>query len=370
MYEGIVSLFRKIPDPRKGNGIQHDLTEVLIIAILAIICGAEWFTQMELFGREKWDWLKTFLRLDHGIPSHDTFGDVFAALDADVIAQVFAKWVETIRAKISGEVIAIDGKTVCASKDIPKKRKAIHVVSAWATQNRLVLGQLATEEKSNEITAIPALLNLFEIKGCIVTIDAIGTQTKIAETIIEKGADYILPVKENQPQLHADIRDYFQSGNLDNCERASTEEKSHGRFERRELTICRDISWVDPEGKWKNLAGIGVLNTSTVNLSTGTSESATQYLIFSLSVASAEQILAAKRAHWGIENSLHWSLDVAFNEDSCRARIDNAAIVFNVCRHAALNLINQERSSKGGIKSKLFRCAISSDYLQKVIGIP
>jgi len=172
MYEGIVSIFREITDPRKGNAIVYDLVEVLIISILAILCGAEYFTEMEMFGREREAWIKTFLKLEHGIPSHDTFCDVYSALEPEAITEAFAHWVETIRNKISGEVVAIDGKTICASRDIPKNKKAIHIVSAWAATNRLVLGQTACEEKSNEITAIPRLLELLEIKGCIVTIDA------------------------------------------------------------------------------------------------------------------------------------------------------------------------------------------------------
>jgi predicted transposase YbfD/YdcC len=345
------------------------LSEVLIIAILAIICGAQWFTQMEIFGREKREWLSTFLKLEHGIPSHDTFGDVFAALDAEAVVQAYASWVETIRTKISGEVIAIDGKTVCASKDVPKNKKAVHIVSAWATQNRLVLGQLAAGKKSNEITAIPELLNLLEIKGCIITIDAMGTQKKIAETIIDKGADYILTVKENQPNLHSNIKEYFENTSLPNLEQAETQEKSHGRIELRNLTISRDISGIDPDSNWKNMSGIGMLESFRENLSTGKMESSVQYLIFSSPEATAEQILDSKRAHWGIENNLHWVLDVAYNEDNSRARAGNAAIIFNVFRHMSLNLVNQEKSSKGGVKSKQFRCAISTDYLLKVLGI-
>ena len=239
---------------------------------------------------------------------------------------------------------------------------------AWATQNRLVLGQTATSEKSNEITAIPALLNLLEIKGCIITIDAMGTQTKIAETIAEKGADYILTVKENQPQLHANIKKYFDGIGPSYLEQAETQEKGHGRIELRSLAVSRDISGIDPENKWKNLSGIGMLNSLTENLSTGKIETSTQYIIFSMPNSSAEQILSAKRSHWAVENNLHWTLDVAYNEDNCRARIGNAAIVLNVFRHISLNLINHEKTSKGGVKSKQFRCALSTNYLEKVIG--
>jgi predicted transposase YbfD/YdcC len=248
MYEGIVSIFREIPDPRKGNAIVYDLVEVLIISILAILCGAEYFTEMELFGHERERWLRTLLKLEHGIPSHDTFCDVYSALDPETITKSFSRWVETIRQKISGEVIAIDGKTICASRDVPKNKKAVHIVSAWAAANRLVLGQLACAEKSNEITAIPQLLDWLEIKGCIVSIDAMGTQTKIAEKIVEKGADYILSVKENQPRLYSDIALYFETERKNLMETAKTAEKSHGRYETREMAISNDVAWLDPEG--------------------------------------------------------------------------------------------------------------------------
>ena len=368
MYEGIVNIFREIRDPRKGNAIQYDLVEVLIISILAILCGAEYFTEMELFGHEREEWLRTFLELEYGIPSHDTFCDVHSALEPEEVTKSFARWVETIRQKISGEVVAIDGKTLCASRDVPKNKKAVHIVSAWALANRLVLGQVACDEKSNEITAVPKLLELLEIKGCIVTIDAMGTQTKIAERIIEKGGDYILSVKENQPQLYSDIDLYFKSKN-DNLEMAKTTEKSHGRYETREIVISRDIRWLDPEKRWTGLSGIGMLTSTQQKAGIDEVQTSVQYIIFSMKDTSAEQILSAKRSHWGIENALHWTLDVAYNEDNCRARADNAAIVFNIMRHLSLNLLSLEKTSKGGVKAKRLRCALSVDYLNRVLHI-
>jgi predicted transposase YbfD/YdcC len=277
--------------------------------------------------------------------------------------------VETIRQKISGEVIALDGKTLCASRDVPKKKKAVHIVSAWAASNRLVLGQLACEEKSNEITAIPLLLDLLEIKGCIITIDAMGTQTKIAEKIIDKGADYLLSVKENQPQLHSDIALYFQTERGKLSQTAATAEMSHGRYETREMLISQDVAWLDPEGRWKGLSGIGMLTSTQQKVGSDEVQSAVHYFIFSMSDTSAEQVLSVKRSHWGIENALHWTLDVAYNEDNCRARADHTAIIFNLMRHLSLNLLSQEKSSKGGIKSKRLRCALSVDYLQRVLGV-
>lgn len=369
MYEGIVNIFREIPDPRRGNAIVYDLAEVLILSILAILCGAEYFTEMELFGREKEPWLKKFLKLEHGVPSHDTFCDVYSALEPERVTESFSRWVETIRQKISGEVVAIDGKTICASRDMPKNKKAVHIISAWSVTNRLVLGQLSCGEKSNEITAIPQLLELLEVTGCVVTIDAMGTQTKIAEKIIEKGADYILTVKENQPKLYADIALYFQTEGSNLADRAKTAEKSHGRYETREIILSRNIAWLDPDNRWKGLSGIGKLTTTQQEVGSDEVKTAVHYLIFSSPDANAAQILLAKRSHWSIENSLHWRLDVAYREDNCRARADNAAVIFNIMRHLSLNLLSQETSSKGGVKSKRLRCALSQHYLQKVLGI-
>jgi predicted transposase YbfD/YdcC len=365
MSEGIVEIFKKIPDPRTGYGIKHNLWEVLTIATLSILCGMDHFTEMELFGIEQEEWLRKFLVLENGIPSHDTFGDIFAVIDPNSITELFSQWVETIRERYEKEVVAIDGKTVCASKDIPKKKKAIHVVSAWASMNRLILAEVATSEKSNEITAIPELLKILELKGCIVTIDAMGTHPNIAAEIIDKGADYLLPVKDNQPRLREDIQTFFDD-EPESVETASTQEKSHSRYKKRECVISKDIGWLDPEGRWPCLAGIAKITSWTEKLSEGKAESSVQYMIFSGKDFTAAQVLSFKRAHWGIE-SMHWMLDLAFREDMCRAREKNAAKVFSVLRHFTLNLLSREKSSKGGIASKRKRCAISQAYRNKVL---
>jgi len=370
MYQGMVAIFREIPDPRKGNAIIHDLTETLVIAVLAILCGMESFVEMEMFGREREKWLRKFLKLEHGIPSHDTFGDIFAAIDPETFAGAFAKWVEGLRKRVSGEVVALDGKTIRASLDSVKKKKAVHIVSAWAASNRLVLGQVATAEKSNEITAIPQLLELLELKGCIVTIDAMGTQTKIADKIIDKGADYILSVKKNQGTLYNDISLFFQTHANELQEKVKTIEKSHGRFETRECVICKEIDWLDPERKWRNLAGIAQIISTRQKIDNDTVESDIQFMIFSSNTFTAEQVLAAKRAHWGIENTLHWALDVAYREDQCRVRSGHAAKVFNFLRHLTMNLLRLDTSSKIGIAAKRRRCALSTHYLESVLGIP
>ena len=230
----------------------------------------ETFVEMEMFGRERERWLRKFLKLEHGIPSHDTFGDIFAALDPEAFGTAFANWVETLREKVSGEIVALDGKTIRASIDAAQKKKAVHVVSAWAANNRLVLGQITTEEKSNEITAIPQLLEVLELKGCIVTIDAMGTQAKIAEKIIDKGADYILPVKKNQETLYNDINLFFQTSGNELPDVFRRIEKSHGRLEERVCVIHKDIDWLDPENKWKNLAGIGMITSTRQKIGSDT----------------------------------------------------------------------------------------------------
>ncbi|GHU71241.1 hypothetical protein FACS1894184_17770 [Clostridia bacterium] len=280
MGMGLVELYNKIPDPRRGYAIRYELGEVLVIATLAILCGMDTFTEMQMFGIEQESWLKKYLVLSNGIPSHDTFGDIFAMLEPLVFTEAFTLWTQGVRDKVDNEVVAIDGKSICASRDVPKKKKAVHVISAWACSNRLVLGELCTSEKNNEITAIPELLKALELKGCIVTIDAMGTQTKIAKAIIEQGAEYVLPVKGNQENMEKDIKLFFDN-EPEISDRAQTQEKGHGRIETRECTISKDIEWLDPEKEWASLAGIAKITSHVTDLSTGKETSAEQYLIFS-----------------------------------------------------------------------------------------
>jgi predicted transposase YbfD/YdcC len=363
----LINIFRDIPDPRRGNGIKHKLDEVLVIAILAVLCDCAKFTEMELFGQEREEWLRTFLTLEHGIPSHDTFGDVFAALSPEAIQTSFISWVETIREKISGDIVSIDGKTIRRSKDLANNKRAIHIISAWSAANGIVLGEIATEEKSNEITAIPELLKMLELKGCIITIDAMGTQTEIAKTIIERGADYVLAVKENQPLLHEDIALYFSTESA-MCDYFKTTEKSHGRYETRECWTTMDIDWLHNKDKWAGISGIGMIRSKRQQVGSESIEKSVRYIIFSKGM-SAKELLSANRAHWGIENSLHWVLDMDFREDESRMRLGNCATNMNVFRHLALNLIKNESSVKASVNMKRKRCMLSHDYLLKVIGV-
>lgn len=278
------------------------------------------------------------------------------------------EWVETIREKIKGEIVAVDGKTIRRSKDIAKNKRAVHIVSAWAASNGLVLGESAIEEKNNGITAIPELLNMLHIKGCIVTIDAMGTQREIARTIIKKEADYVLTVKENQASLYEDIALYFATEKAD-CDYAKTVEKSHGRYETRECFASTDIDWLVQRPEWEGLAGIGMIRATRQPVGSETVETSIHYVIYSRKEMTASELLKAKRAHWSVENSLHWVLDMDFREDESRMRLGHCAENMNIMRHLALNLIKSEKSFKGSLNMKRKRCMLSIDYLLKVINI-
>ena len=325
-----------------------------------------------MFGKTKIEWLKTFLKLPNGIPSHDTFGRVFAALNPVEFESSFMEWVQAINQLTQGQVIAIDGKQLRGSHDSRAGKNAIYMVSAWATENQLVLGQRKVDDKSNEITAIPKLLKLLEVKGCIVMVDAIGTQTKIAKAITEQGGDYILAVKENQGHLYEDIHDLFADNQQFNYEGiphsyAKMVNKDHGRIEIRQCWTISDPEYLANIRALKRWEG---LQTLVMILSERRIEDEIEvqdrYFISSLK-STAEKILRAKRSYWGIENRLHWVLDIAFNEDRSRVRKDNAPQNFAVLRHMALNLLKQEKTAKGGIKAKRLQCGWNVDYLLKVL---
>jgi len=368
----IVKHFSKVKDPRIDRSKRHQLLDILIIAICGVICGADSWVDIELFGKTKIAWLKSFLKLPNGIPSHDTFGRVFAAIDPEEFESSFMEWVQAINELTQGQVIAIDGKQLRGSHDKQAGKSAIYMVSAWATENQLVLGQRKVDDKSNEITAIPKLLKLLEIKGCIVTMDAIGTQTKIAQRIVDQGGDYILGVKENQGRLYEDIHDLFEDNQRFNYEDvphsyAKTVNKDHGRIEIRQ---CWTIAAPEYLANIRNLQRWAGIQTLVMILSErrigDVVEVQDRYFISSLE-SDANKILQAKRSYWGIENRLHWVLDIAFNEDHSRVRKDNAPQNFAILRHMALNLLKQEKTAKGSIKSKRLQCGWNVDYLLKVL---
>ncbi len=364
--------FVKVKDPRVERTKRHKLLDIILIAICGVICGADSWVDIEMFGKAKLEWLKTFLPLPNGIPSHDTFGRVFAAINPEEFERSFMEWVQAIVELTQGQVIAIDGKQLRGSQDSENGKRAIYMVSAWATANELVLGQRKVDEKSNEITAIPKLLKLLDIAGCIVTIDAIGTQTKIAKTIIEQGADYLLAVKENQGNLYEDIQDLFEEDARYNFEGApydyaKTVNKGHGRIEIRQCWAISDpeyLAQIRDRERWSGLKSV-VMLVSERRIGE-VSEILTRYFISSLD-SKAENILKVKRSHWGIENRLHWVLDIAFNEDHSRVCQKNAPHNFAILRHMALNLLKQEHTAKVGIKAKRLKCGWDTDYLLSVL---
>ncbi len=363
--------FEGLPDPRTGNAKQHIFLEILVMAICAVICGADGWSDVELFANNKKAWLKTFLKLPKGIPSHDTFGRVFAQINPEEFQKRFIEWVQAIEKLTAGQVIAIDGKNLRRSHDHEAGKAAIYMVSAWATQNQLVLGQTMVADKSNEITAIPELLQLLEITGCIVTIDAIGTQTEIAKTIIDGGGDYLLSVKENQGHLFEDIQYLFDVDVAHGYERehsySKTVNKGHGRIETRECWAVdneRYLSLVRKREQWKGLKSIvRIVSQRQIGEEI---EVQTRYFISSLP-ADAQVILKIKRSHWKIENQVHWVLDIAFREDESRVRKDHGAENLAVLRHMALNLLKNEKTAKGGIHAKRLQAGWNNDYLLKVL---
>ena len=364
--------FGGLQDPRMERTRRHELLEIITIAICGVICGADSWVDIELFGKCKREWLGKFLKLANGIPSHDTFGRVFSRLDPDRFRSCFMDWVAAISEITRGQVIAVDGKSVRGSHDRTNGKAAIHMVSAWASANHLVLGQTKVDDKSNETTAIPELLGMLELCGCVVTIDAMGCQREIAQQIIDNGADYVLAVKKNQGRLYEDIRDSFDCGHRSGFEDVEHDyyevvNKGHGRIETRRCWIIsadEELNYVDEHKLWRELSSV-VMVTSQREVRDQVSEE-TRYYISSLR-RSARRLLEATRTHWGIENCVHWVLDVAFDEDRSRVRKDHAPQNLAIIRHIALNLLKHETTSKGGFKARRKRAGWDEDYLITVL---
>lgn len=361
----IIGYFSSVPDPRRKNHNTklHSLTDIIVIAVLAVVSGADTWDEIAAFGEEKKEWLAKFLELPNSIPSHDTFGRVFSILDHDAFEHCFINWVHDVQTVTKGSVIAIDGKSVRRAHG--KDTRPLHLVNAFAAENGVVLGQRKVDEKTNEITAIPELLERLSLAGCIVTTDAMGTQGWIAKKIKEYKADYVLAVKDNQERLHEDIKTIFAHKSI-TTDHAETSEHAHGRDEKRACVVTQELSGIRDHHRWDGLRSIAqITDTRTVN---GITTTATRHFISSLP-ADAAAILAAVRAHWRVENNLHWTLDVVFREDESRIRMGHAAENLALVRKIALNMLKKETSMKGGLKVKRFRAGLSEEYLLKVVGI-
>jgi predicted transposase YbfD/YdcC len=369
--------FAALPDPRVQRTRRHQLLDILVIALCATICGADDFVAMSDWGRIKKDWLQQRLGLElkNGIPSHDTFGRMFARLDPNAFAQCFVAWTNALHTHTRGQVIALDGKQLRRSFDTASGKAALHLISAWATKSRLVLAQTAVEQNSNERVAVPQLLTLLDIEGCIVTLDAMGCQKQIARQIKDQGGDYVLALKANHGNLYESVRQFFECsrrsdwrtgfGNVAHRYHTSSTQKGHARIEtRRCWLVDEDIGWLDPEQAWAGLKSVALVERER-RVGQQVSVEA-RYFLCSLA-GSARQVLRAVRRHWHIENRQHWVLDVSFREDDCRIRKDNAAQNMAGLRRLALNLLGQETSVKVGVKTKRHRAGWDNDYLEQVL---
>lgn len=360
--------FASLSDPRRGK-VTYPLINILTIALCATIAGADDFVAIADWARQKRDWLSQFLDLSSGIPSHDRFNAIFRALKPGPLERCLVSWITALHEVSSGQLVAIDGKSLRQSFDTAGAKSALHMVSAWATASKISLGQVAVAEKSNEITAIPELLALLELQGALVTIDAMGCQTEIAEKIVENGADYVLAVKGNQPSLHAGIMEFFLDQMEDDFARVQlsrheTKEKGHGREEHRTYYVCDVPEDLPDRSRWKGLKRIGLAISDTVR--SGQPCDDVRVYIMSRKL-SARSFGAAVRGHWGIENSLHWQLDMSFGEDRSRVRKDHADANLAALRRLALGLLKNEESKKVGIKNKRLIAAWNTDYLRQVL---
>jgi predicted transposase YbfD/YdcC len=357
--------FAKLSDPRLNRNKKHNLANIIVLSILAVICGAESWDSIEEFGKSRIDFLKKILYLPNGIPSHDTINRVFSMLKPDKFEVVFISWVNSLRDNnIDKEVIAIDGKTIRGSKDSFHKKSAIHIVSAWANSNQLVLGQRKVDGKSNEIRAIPELLEMLDIKGSIVTIDAMGTQRDIAKTIIDNQANYILALKGNQTYLKEDVENLCKQMKPDS--ENEVVEKGHGRIETRNCKVYNQIHLLEDLEKWSDLKSVIQITAEREINEKKTNE--TRLYISSLN-DEAEAFNKYIRMHWGVENSLHWTLDMTFREDEQRKRDKNSAQNFAIVRKIVLNLLKQEDSKKLSLRTKRLKAGWDNNFLLKILKI-
>lgn len=360
--------FQDLDDPRVERTRKHPLINILFIAVCGVLSGANSFAGIQEFGCDRRQWFARYLDLSNGIPSDDTFARVLARLDPAAFEKCLLSWVQAVQEISEHRLIAIDGKTLRGSYDRGDGKAAIHMVSAWAAENKLSLGQVVVDEKSNEITAIPELLRVLELSGAVVTIDAMGCQKEIADLIREGGGDYVLAVKQNQPTLCEQVEEAVGVGLEQDAaviDEHQTVEAGHGRHETRTYAVFPAPETVDPDGVWRDLSAVGVAITeSTAPQGRGRLEA--RYYILS-TLLSAKEFAGAVRGHWGIENNLHWQLDVSFREDACRVRTDHAPANLSVIRRFALGLLKRETSCRRGIETKRLKCAASDEYREKAL---
>ena len=368
----LVECFADLRDPRREHGLEHKLIDIISLTICAVVSGADSWVDVEEYGRCKFDWLQAYLDLPNGIPAHDTLGRVFSLISPAAFQECFLKWVNSLVTATEGRIIPIDGKTLRGSLDRPAGKAALHLVSAWAAENHLVLGQRAVDGKSNEITAIPELLKIIDVTGAIVTIDAMGCQKDIAGAIRAGGGDYVLALKDNHPTMHAEVQELFLEGmanDFANVKHHSchTMDKGHGRVEHRYYHVI-DVpeDWAQRYADWKDLRSLGMVYSERT-VGNGETQSEVRFYISSLK-PKVKAFARAVRGHWGIENSLHWVLDVSFREDASRVRKDHAPENLALVRRIAAAILKRDATAKGGIACKRKQAGWDNDYLDELVG--
>jgi predicted transposase YbfD/YdcC len=360
--------FQELPDPRVERTRKHPLINIVFMAVCGVLSGANSIAAIHEFALDRRSWFARYLDLTNGIPSEDTIGRVLARVEPGAFEKCLLSWVQAVQEVTAHRLVSIDGKTLRGSADIERGRAAIHMVSAWATENKLSLGQVVVGEKTNEITAIPELLQLLEISGALVTIDAMGCQKAIADQVRQREADYVLAVKENQPTLYEEVEGAIAEAleqDAEDIDEHQTVETGHGRQETRSYAIFPKPDSVDPEGLWRDLSAVGIATSQRVDTQ-GRQSLETRYYILSRSIT-AQEFAEAVRGHWSIENNLHWQLDVSFREDECRVCRDHAPANLSVIRRFALGLLKRETSCRKGIEIKRMKCAANDEYREKVL---
>lgn len=363
--QGFIQHFGDIPDPRVERTKKHKLIDILFITLAAVLCGCDEWEEIQAYGERKENWLRKYIELPHGIPSHDTINRVISVLDPKVLQEHFVQWVRSIATLSEGEVVSIDGKRLCGSGQAGKEA-IVHMVSAWSNANNLVLGACKVDDKTNEITAIPKLLAMLDLAGCIITIDAMGCQTEIAEQIVDHQAHYVLAVKDNQAHLLDDIKEAFSHQRPATINVDVQSNLGHGRIEKRTCRVITDTDWVCKSRAWKGLASLVELTAERTDKKTGAYQKEVRYYISDL-VQNAKAFNGLIRSHWGIENRQHWTLDVAFSEDQSRKRAGNAAENFATINRLALNLLTSDTTTKASIKRKRKMAGWDDHYLEQLL---